>query len=135
MAFNHAVFVLIASAATGTVAAHDPPAMPAQAARHRSGTISNDDYPASALRDRAEGTSVVDILVGPDGRVTGCTIIGTAGHGALDSTTCSLVQRRFRFTPAIDSTGHPTSDRRTQSFAWRLPAETPAPSGDKPASD
>lgn len=97
--------------------------------------ISNRDYPASALRYRAEGTSVVSIVIGPDGRVTGCTLIESAGHSALDSMTCSLVQRRFRFTPAVDSTGHPTSDRRTHSFAWRLPAETPASPGDPPASD
>lgn len=135
MALAHAVFALIASTATGTAAAHDPPARPAGAARHRPGMISNRDYPASALRDRAEGASVVDILVGPDGRVTGCTVIESAGHSALDFVTCSLVQRRFRFVPAVDSTGHPTSDRRTHSFAWRLPAETPASPGDPPASD
>ena len=99
---------------------------------HRSGTISNDDYPRSALAAGAEGTSVLRLVVAADGRVSGCTVTGSSGSSVLDSVSCSLTQRRFRFTPATDAEGHLTASYYTHSVNWRLPAETP---GGEPASD
>ncbi|HEY0014097.1 MAG TPA: energy transducer TonB [Allosphingosinicella sp.] len=102
---------------------------------HRSGTVTNNDYPASALRLRAEGTSVVRLEVAADGRVIGCTVIGSSGNSALDSTACSVAWRRFRFTPATDAEGHLTASYYTHSVNWRLPAETPLSPGGELASD
>jgi len=103
-----------------------PPPPPRQAARapvHRSGTITNDDYPASAIRAEAQGTTTISMTVGPDGRVTGCTVSRSSGNGALDSTACSLAQRRFRFTPAQDENGNNVAGRATRSVRWELPEE------------
>lgn len=102
---------------------------------HRSGTITNDDYPTSALRERAEGVSAIDLQIGADGRVTGCKVEASSGNAALDSTACSLAQRRFRFTPATNAKGQNVPGRASRSVNWRLPDEIPDSSGTTPASD
>ena len=89
----------------------------------RSGSLSNDDYPSSALRAEAQGTTTVRYTIGTDGRVTGCSVTGSSGNSALDQTTCSLIQRRFRFRPAVDTSGNPVTESRTQRVVWRLPED------------
>lgn len=99
------------------------PPRPSQARRaeQRGGSISNDDYPAAAQRAEAQGTTTARFTVGTDGRVTSCTVTGSSGNSSLDSTTCSLIQRRFRFRPALDRAGNPITETRTQRVTWRLP--------------
>jgi periplasmic protein TonB len=96
------------------------PVAPASPARLRSGSISNDDYPASAIRAEAQGTSTATIQVGADGRVTGCSASGS-GNAALDSTACNLIRRRFRYTPAVGTDGQPRASTVTFRVVWRLP--------------
>lgn len=97
-----------------------PPATPPTAAVLRSGTISNADYPASAIRAGASGTTRISLQIGADGRVTGCSVTGSSGNGALDSTACSLAQRRFRFTPATRN-GQPVAATASRTIRWDLP--------------
>ena len=90
----------------------------------RSGAISNgDDYPASALRAGASGAVTVRYVVGANGRVTSCEVAESSGNAALDSTTCSLLQRRFRFEPARDRYGQPRQAVRSFRMVWRLPVD------------
>ena len=103
-----------------------PPPPPRQAARPpqlRSGTITDDDYPASAIRAEAQGTTGIRVSEGADGRDTGCTVTRSSGNSALDSTSCSLAQRRFRFTPAQDEDGNNVPGSFSRSIVWRLPDE------------
>ena len=100
-----------------------PPRAQPRPAQLRSGSISDDDYPASALRAEAQGTTVARYTIGADGRVSGCSVTGSSGNPALDTTTCNLIQRRFRFRPAIGPDGNPTSETRTQRVVWRLPSD------------
>jgi protein TonB len=79
------------------------------------------DYPAAALRDRESGTVRFTLDVGPDGRVTGCTVTRSSGNSWLDSSTCRILRSRARFTPAIDFNGNPTTGRIQQHFTWKLP--------------
>jgi protein TonB len=109
------------------VAPPPPPAPPrkvvsAQSARGDLRSLfSADDYPASAQSSGAEGTVRASLTIGPDGRVTGCNIIQSSGNGSLDSTTCNILRRRAKFTPARDSNGNATSDTvTTPSIIWRL---------------
>jgi protein TonB len=101
------------------VSAQCPAAGPTGPARLRSGSISNDDYPASAQRAEAEGTTRITVSVGPDGRATGCSVTGSSGNSALDSTACSLAQRRFRFSPATRD-GQPIAGSYSTSVRWQL---------------
>ena len=101
-----------------------PPAPPepprvATKATLRSGSISDEDYPPSAVRAEEQGRSVATYTIGTDGRVSSCSASG-AGP-ILDAETCKLIQRRFRFKPAADTGGSPVAETKTQSIVWRLP--------------
>ena len=120
---------------TPPIAQPAPPAPPApppprktQSATSAKGDLrtlfSTDDYPASALAAGAGGTAQAELTIGPDGRVTGCSLTRSTGNGALDSATCNILRRRAKFIPARDSNGNPTSDTiRTPSITWVVPPE------------
>ncbi len=105
-----------------------PPPRKAQSAAPARGDVrsvfSNDDYPAAAIAAGAEGTAQAQLTIGADGRVTGCSLIKSTGNGSLDSTTCNILRRRVKFTPARDSNGNATADTyTTPPIRWVLPAE------------
>ena len=91
--------------------------------------VSVNDYPPSALAQRHEGRVAFILDVGPDGRVHGCTITRSSGSSALDSTTCMIMRRRSRFTPAADSNGMPAAGRVADEVEWRLPEQDAAERG------
>jgi protein TonB len=93
---------------------------PARARANLASYVSNDDYPASALRNEEQGTTRFRLTVGPDGRVTGCTVTSSSGSAALDNATCRIMRSRARFTPARDNQGNPTSDTHNSSITWRI---------------
>jgi len=101
-------------------------------ARFRYGSIGFEDYPASALREGAQGTVAFRYVIGTDGRVVSCEIVESSGHAILDHTACALAQRRFRFYPAQDEQGRPTTETRTQRVRWELPEPPPPPSVGQP---
>ena len=81
----------------------------------------NNDYPARALREEREGTTRFTVQVGADGRVTSCSVTGSSGSPDLDSTTCSLIQRRARFNPATNGNGDPVAGSWSSSVRWVIP--------------
>jgi len=100
-----------------------PPPKKVEAARAKAdlrSLVSDADYPASAVRSEEEGTTGFRLEVGPNGRVTNCTVTSSSGSSALDSATCRIMKSRARFTPAIDSNGNPTSDSVSSRITWRL---------------
>jgi periplasmic protein TonB len=106
----------------------DPPAPPAarkvEPARARANLasyVSDADYPGAAVRNEEQGTTRFRLGVGPDGKVTDCTVTASSGSSALDSTTCKLMRQRAKFTPARDSDGKLTSDSVTSAIRWVLP--------------
>lgn len=83
--------------------------------------FSADDYPALAQRNGEEGTVQAELAVNGDGRVEKCTVIRSSGSKTLDEATCSILQRRARFTPARDVNGDAVSDTvTTPPVTWRL---------------
>jgi periplasmic protein TonB len=100
------------------------PTSPPTPPRLRSGTISNDDYPAAAIAALAEGTTRASLEIDANGRVTGCSVTDSSGNAALDSTTCSLTQRRYRFAPATRG-GQPVPTTYSVSVRWMLPPPPP----------
>nr|WP_293882738.1 energy transducer TonB [Sphingomonas sp.] len=81
----------------------------------------NDDYPPAAQREGSEGTTSFRLEVGPDGRVTSCSVTGSSGSSLLDDTTCKLVSRRARFTPGKDSAGNATGGSYANRVRWQIP--------------
>ena len=102
-------------------AAPPPPAPPkvAQRATQRGGSISDEDYPSSSIRNEEAGTSVATFTIGTDGKVSSCNASGASP--TLDAETCKLIIRRFRFKPALDTSGQPIAETKSQRVTWRLP--------------
>jgi TonB family protein len=88
---------------------------------HRVGTMTDDDYPAAAIRAEEQGTVTIEMAVSAEGFVTDCVILASSGSAILDTTTCAIARRRFRFTPAMDVNGRPLAATATRTVAWRLP--------------
>jgi protein TonB len=84
------------------------------------GEIVNRDYPRSAAKARAEGTVIAYYTVLPNGRVEGCFIHQSSGNAALDATTCDLIEKRFRYRPAMDRQGRPTAYETGWRQIWWL---------------
>jgi protein TonB len=105
-----------------------PPAKPCNAkplaAKGRPGDWASDnDYPTRALQLGQEGVTRFRLTVGADGRVSSCDITGTSGSPELDKTTCDLMRRRARFTPAADCDGNPTAGAYPSSVRWQIPKD------------
>lgn len=98
-----------------------PPAAPkvAEKAVQRGGSISDEDYPSSSIRNEESGTTIARFTIGTDGKVVDCNASGASP--ALDAETCKLIMRRFRFKPAKDENGNPIQETRSQRVTWRLP--------------
>lgn len=94
-----------------------PPAVPPQGSIH--GLFRPEDYPMSALRDGASGDVVIAYVVGTDGRVKECRVIATSHSVVLDRTTCDILKRRGKFTPARDAGGKLVEAHLTTAIAWR----------------
>src|SRR3546814_15684599 len=73
--------------------------------------LSDADYPSRAQREERSGTAGFRLEIGPDGRVTSCTITSSTGHSDLDEATCRLLPKRARFKPAKGSDGQKMADR------------------------
>lgn len=84
-------------------------------ARHIKGRIRNGDYPKSASREGRGGSVTVWYTVQPDGRVTNCAVRISSGNADLDSTTCRLIEKRFRYEPARDANGRAVASQT----GWR----------------
>lgn len=101
-----------------------PPAaklQPARAKGNLASYVSDADYPTDAIRREEQGATRFRLAVGPDGRVTGCTVTGSSGSTALDMATCRVMKSRARFAPARDSSGNAVADAVTSTIVWRLP--------------
>jgi periplasmic protein TonB len=81
------------------------------------------DYPTRALREEREGTTSFRVSVGPDGRVTGCSVTSSSGSPDLDDATCANVTRRARFNPATDGEGQPTNGSYSNRVRWVIPKD------------
>lgn len=103
-----------------------PPRVPSRRAAPKGNPgswASNSDYPSRAQREGKEGVTGFRVTVGADGRVTSCEITSSSGSSDLDNTTCTLITRRGRFTPAIDAEGNPSSDTWASRVRWKLEEE------------
>jgi TonB family protein len=119
-----AVLIAMAQAAA-------PNATPAQSPANLASYISNDDYPADAMRRGAQGRVRFTLDVDATGAVGGCTITQSSNDASLDEATCRLLSERARFRPARDATGRAVPDHYSASILWRLETDySPIPIGE-----
>lgn len=99
----------------------------AQPLASEGGTISISDYPEESLKRDEQGMATAEYVVDENGRVRAgsCRITASSGHRRLDERTCAVIERRFRFEPALLN-GKAVPETRTQSIFWRLPGEVPS---------
>lgn len=94
-------------------------------ARWISGGIDGSDYPSRAFRRGIGGTVYLRFVVAPDGRVPECVVTRSSGDAELDSTTCRLIRRRFRYRPARDAQGRPVAEVVRGEHVWEVGPEPP----------
>lgn len=75
------------------------------------GDIRAKDYPRVSADQRDGSYVIVHFTVGPDGRARACRVARSSGVPEVDAITCRLVEQRFRYEPAIDGNGNPTSEK------------------------
>jgi protein TonB len=106
-----------------------PPAPPPAPSKARPARTKNErswaariqeNYPARALREEIEGTVAVRVIVTPDGRATGCTVVSSSGSDILDTAACQGMERYARFEPALDDEGNPTNGSYSTRITYRL---------------
>jgi protein TonB len=105
-----------------------PPPKPSQASGAKpkgnpGDWVTSDDYPPSALRNNEAGSTGFRLDIGPDGRVTNCTVTSSSGSPDLDQTACRLLPRRGRFTPAKDAAGNGIATTYSSSVRWQIPKD------------
>lgn len=89
--------------------------------------VTTSDYPASALRDSAQGMVVFRVKVDPQGKPVQCVVDQSSGTEELDTATCNLITARARFSPATDARGRPVEGVYTNRVRWVLPKDMPQP--------
>lgn len=96
-------------------------ATPAKPRGNPGAWVTNEDYPSSAMREGVQGVTGFRLDIGPDGKVTNCTVTASSGSSLLDDTACRLLIRRARFTPAKDSEGNGMPASYSNRVRWQIP--------------
>ena len=58
--------------------------------------------------------------VGPNGRVTACSVTSSSGSSVLDEAACDGMTRYARYNPALDDAGNPTTGSATTRIVYQL---------------
>jgi protein TonB len=82
------------------------------------GGLSRRDYRRLRAFALPAGRAVLDLRVGPDGRVSQCTIRQSSGAPALDAALCALLQPRMQWRPARDRAGRPITVGILYTAVW-----------------
>jgi TonB family protein len=93
------LFLLLAQAVTTP-----PPSRPWKVRQIAGGEMryiqpipSAEDYPVSALQSGLQGTTMVKLVVSPDGAILSCETVKSAGSPDLDLRACQMYRSRGRF--------------------------------------
>lgn len=81
----------------------------------------SDDYPSQAMSLGQEGKGQYLLLVDEKGKVAGCQVLLATGVPILDAMSCAVIEKRAKFTPALDLSGKPVrSTYITPPIKWQL---------------
>jgi len=79
-----------------------------------------ENYPSRALRNEEEGRVGVRVTIGPDGKVSACSVTSSSGSSSLDEGACDGMRRYARFKPALDDDGNPTTASWSTTIVYKL---------------
>lgn len=97
------------------------PAQPAQPIGHMNAWFSSDDFPARELQAGQQGISEIVWTIDPDGHVSDCRPVVSAGGENFVIASCRAMEHRGRFHPALDAAGRPVASYGSMRINWRLP--------------
>lgn len=84
--------------------------------------VTQDDYPAEAMRNGESGLVAFEVQVDANGKPAVCRTTTSSGSASLDATTCRLVAERAAFHPATDVKGGPVASKWQMRVKWNLPS-------------
>jgi protein TonB len=79
-----------------------------------------EQYPPRAVRDEIEGRVGVRVSIGPNGRVSECSVSSSSGSSILDEAACAGMRNYARFNPALDAAGNPTTGSYSTTIVYQL---------------
>lgn len=102
---DNATFALtaVSEAASDSAPAIAAPSSPIEAGQLQYLSSPAPSYPVAALRAGQQGTVLLRVLVGTDGRPAEVSVQTSSGHRALDLAARSQVLRNWRFQPAMQN--------------------------------
>lgn len=102
---DNATFALpaVSEAASDSAPAIAAPSGPVEAGHLQYLSSPAPSYPVAALRAGQQGTVLLRVLVGTDGRPAEVSVQTSSGHRALDLAARSQVLRNWRFQPAMQN--------------------------------
>jgi protein TonB len=77
------------------------------------------EYPAAARRAGEQGSTVLQVLVGIDGRVVDAKIAQSSGFADLDQAALDGIKSDYRFLPGMID-GQKREMWHTLKFTWKL---------------
>jgi Gram-negative bacterial TonB protein C-terminal len=80
--------------------------------------VTSSDYPTSMLRNGESAFLRFVVLVKADGKIEGCRVVSGSGDKTFSETTCELLRRRARFTPARDAKGQAVKAYYSGRVRW-----------------
>lgn len=78
------------------------------------------NYPTRAAREEREGRVGVRVSIGPDGKVSACSVSSSSGSPDLDAAACDGMTRYARFNPALADDGSPTTGSYSTAIVYKL---------------
>ncbi|WP_254772233.1 energy transducer TonB [Sphingomonas sp. NFR04] len=94
--------------------------------------VTENDYPALALREEHEGTVGFLLQIDASGIPISCSIARTSGSEELDERTCAILVQRARFSPARDAKGKPMAASYSNRLSWVIPRSSALPTNAGP---
>lgn len=80
--------------------------------------IRDGDFPRGMPEDGRRHRVRTKIVIGTNGRVTNCVVVGASDSAVLDRSICGVLQKRLRFRPATDGSGRPVADYAYWEHVW-----------------
>jgi len=122
MPFFAAILALAAPGAAAPPAAEaEQPGEAMVPATNPGSWVTNDDYPAAAMRDEREGTTGFRLTISADGLPEQCDVTAPSGHPDLDAATCRLLMERARFKAGRDARGMRVGGTYSNRIRWQIP--------------
>ena len=84
------------------------------------GRLAFEDLPQGVLDEGETARVEVRYAVETDGSVTGCRAIRSSGYPPIDTAACRLIERRFRYRPALNRAGRPVRSVVEENHTWVL---------------